>query len=282
MTKTLGIDVSRWQDNNSTAQKMDFAKAHAAGARFVFIKASQQLWTDEDIFYNWKSAKAAGLLRGAYHFLTWDKPGRDQARYHWSIIQSDPGELPPVCDFEWGGTIPSNAYAILWEYLNELKMLCGRTPMIYTGYSFWMTYGNPAKLDWSQFPLWLAYYAAEEYVKIPAPWSKWTFWQYTSKGDGLAFGAESLVIDIDWFYGSYDELLVFANVPIPVTQPPAIDPHISQLENIHAELVDLRTRLDADLVARQNARAAAQAQDMAAHEAFVRELDYITNLSKPV
>ena len=79
MTKTLGIDVSRWQDNNSTAQKMDFAKAHAAGARFVFIKASQQLWTDEDIFYNWKSAKAAGLLRGAYHFLTWDKPGRDQA-----------------------------------------------------------------------------------------------------------------------------------------------------------------------------------------------------------
>ena len=110
MNRVYGIDVSRWQDNNSTAQQMDFTKAYAQGARFVFIKGSQANWADEDILYNWKTAKAAGLLRGAYHFLTWDIEPRKQAQYAWSIIQNDPGELPPVVDFEWWGTVPSNAY----------------------------------------------------------------------------------------------------------------------------------------------------------------------------
>lgn len=42
MTKTLGIDVSRWQDNNSTAQQMDFTKSVSMGAKFVFIKSSRR------------------------------------------------------------------------------------------------------------------------------------------------------------------------------------------------------------------------------------------------
>ena len=36
-----GIDISVWQDDNSTSQKMDFHKAKTAGARFVFIKISE-------------------------------------------------------------------------------------------------------------------------------------------------------------------------------------------------------------------------------------------------
>jgi GH25 family lysozyme M1 (1,4-beta-N-acetylmuramidase) len=99
VTYTLGIDVSKWQDNNSTAQQMNFTKSVAMGAKFVFIKSSQALWTDEDILYNWKSAKQAGLLRGAYHFLDWVANPKAQAQYAWSIIQNDPGELPPVVDF---------------------------------------------------------------------------------------------------------------------------------------------------------------------------------------
>lgn len=252
MTKTLGIDVSRWQDNNSTAQKMDFVKAKAAGARFVFIKASQQLYADEDILFNWKSAKDAGLLRGAYHFLTWDKPGREQARYFWSIIKSDPGELPPVCDFESWGTIPSNAYYILWEFLQELKLLCGRNPIIYTGYYFWQTYGaHPAEtMDFTQFPLWLAYYATEQYIKVPLEWPRWTFWQYTSKGDGLAFGSESLDLDMDYFNGSYEDLLTFAGLDHTVYLPVVIaapDPHIAQLETARNELADAKAGLLAQI-----------------------------------
>ena len=47
-----GIDVSVWQDDNSTPQKMDFSKAKAAGARFVFIKACERGFIDPDFIYN--------------------------------------------------------------------------------------------------------------------------------------------------------------------------------------------------------------------------------------
>ena len=57
-----GIDVSHWQDDKSTPQKMNFVKAQAMGAKFVFIKVSERGGMDEDFFYNWKNAKAAGIL----------------------------------------------------------------------------------------------------------------------------------------------------------------------------------------------------------------------------
>jgi lysozyme len=224
MTKTLGIDVSRWQDNNSTAQQMDFTKSVSMGAKFVFIKSSQALWTDEDILYNWKTSKAAGLLRGAYHFLDWDVSPREQAKYAWSIIEHDPGELPPVIDFEYWNPPPPNAYDILWNYVVEMERLSGKKPIIYTGAFFWDKYGTDAEV-WKNYPLWIASYTTQDYmesnVKKLTPWDKWTFWQYTDKGDGLAFGAESLGLDMNWFPGSFDELLQFAGIAtLPTPEPP--------------------------------------------------------------
>lgn len=226
MMFTFGIDVSRWQDNNSTAQQMDFTKSVAMGAKFVFIKSSQRLWTDEDILYNWKTSKAAGLLRGAYHFLDWDVSPREQAKYAWSIIEHDPGELPPVIDFEYWNPPPPKAYDILWNYVVEMEKLSGKKPIIYTGAFFWDKYGTDAEV-WKNYPLWIASYTSQDYmeanIKKLTPWDKWTFWQYTDKGDGLAFGAESLGLDMNWFNGSLDELKAFAgieNLPKPPTPEP--------------------------------------------------------------
>ena len=58
-----GIDVSHWQDDNSTPQQVNFKKAKAAGAEFVFIKASERLYVDADYTWTWDAAAAAGLLR---------------------------------------------------------------------------------------------------------------------------------------------------------------------------------------------------------------------------
>jgi len=66
MKRTIGIDISAWQDDNSTPQQIDWSKAKSAGAQFAFIKASQGTFTDQDFAYNWQAAKAAGVLRGAY------------------------------------------------------------------------------------------------------------------------------------------------------------------------------------------------------------------------
>ena len=236
MTMTLGIDVSRWQDNNSTAQQMDFTKAVARGAKFVFIKSSQRLWTDEDILYNWKTSKAAGLLRGAYHFLDWDVSPKEQAQYAWSIIESDPGELPPVIDFEYWNPPPPNAYDILWNYLVEMERLSGKKPIIYTGAFFWDKYGTDADV-WTNYPLWIASYTSQDYMENNVdkltPWDKWHFWQYTDKGDGLAFGAESLGLDMNWFNGSLDELKAFAGiVTTPQPEPPTNDVILPKLKVI--------------------------------------------------
>ena len=91
-----GIDISHWQNDKSTPQKMNFAKAKAAGTKFVFIKVSERGGMDEDYFYNWKTAKEAGIPRGGYHFLRWDISGLLQARIFCDLLKDDPGELSPV------------------------------------------------------------------------------------------------------------------------------------------------------------------------------------------
>jgi len=218
--RVLGIDVSRWQDDNSTPQMMDFRKSYESGARFVFIKSSQAKYADEDILLNWKNAKAAGLLRGAYHFLTWNYSARVQAQYAWSIIEKDPGELPPVCDFEHWGVVPEKAYDWVWNFVFEMERLSGRVPIIYTGAFFWEKYGTTARI-WDRYPLWIASYSSEAYmtgnVKNLTPWSSWTFWQFTDRGDGIAFGAESKQLDMNWFNGSLEDLSTFADLKEPCT-----------------------------------------------------------------
>jgi len=211
MISTLGIDCSHWQDDKSTAQKMDFKKAAASGAYFVFVKVSERGAIDLDFEYNWKAAKAAGLLRGGYHFLRWDLPALTQARLFCGCLEGDVGELPPVADFEAppaGSLYPSNA--LLLQFLEEVERILNRRPMIYTSPGFWRAYGNnktTKKPDsyWSIYPLWIAHYGVKDPL-IPAPWQTWTFWQYTNAGDGSKFGAESKGIDLNLFNGSIDEL----------------------------------------------------------------------------
>ena len=66
---------------------MNFEKAKAAGAKFVFIKVSERGGMDEDFKINWANAKAAGIPRGGYHFLRWDVSGLLQARIFCSCLK---------------------------------------------------------------------------------------------------------------------------------------------------------------------------------------------------
>ncbi len=220
--RAYGLDVSVWQDNNSTAQQVDFKKAKAAGASFVYIKASQRR-LDEDIMYNWKSAKDAGLLRGAYHYLDPRMPVLDQAKLFCNILANDPGELPPVCDFEQrteNGIVlpPVDVWrGWLWNFLTFVEKELGIVPGIYTGYYYWYEFGTKDKA-WSRYPLWLAWWEKESIIKAPPPWSTWTFWQYTPKGDGIYHGCESKGVDLNFFNGTVDELYNYARISTPVPE----------------------------------------------------------------
>lgn len=225
-----GIDVSRWQDDKSTPQRMDFKMAVDQGVEFVFIKASQSIWADRDILYNWDAARRVGLLRGAYHFLTWETSPERQAEFMWGLLESDPGELPMVVDYEWWGSNPPNASTILRKFVARLKAISGKTPMIYTSDGYW----RGDKIAWSltqECDLWVASYRPIPPPRMPAGWNDWRFWQWTSKGDGWAHGAESKELDLNWFNGTSAELRAWAGTDAPPPPPPAGEYITAQLRS---------------------------------------------------
>ncbi len=231
----LGIDVSRWQDNDSTPQMMDFAKAKNAGANFAFIKASQATWKDRDFAMNWQNAKDARLPRGAYHFMDWTTSASNQARYFASVLAEDRGELPPVADFELRTGVPARAKATeeLYAFVSGVEQAVGKQVMIYTAPYYWREFFSGAHADYfAARPLWIAHYGVSR-PTVPAPWDTWTFWQYSAKGDGLKFGAESKDLDMDYFNGdlaAFNATFGLARVPTVEERLTAIEARLTALE----------------------------------------------------
>jgi len=217
---TLGIDISKWDG------VWDAGKAKASGAAFAFLKASQATFMDPQFAANCAKAKAAGVLRGAYHYLDYTKPARDQANYFADLLTANPCELPPVVDYEQIRTDNNGlaARAFLRDFVEQL-LSRGYSPSIYTSNSFWIGYGDKADAYWAKFPLWIAHYTTATTPTVPAPWSSWKFWQYTSKGNGALFGTQGLNVDLNQFNGTMSDLLQFAGISSSVpTTPPAAPP----------------------------------------------------------
>ena len=112
-----GMDIARYQGN------VDFYKARAAGMHFVFIKATEgKDYLDPSFYDNWRKAQAAGIARGAYHFMTWCSLASEQAAWFVQMVPADPDALPPVLDLEWNNhsscTVkPSKADAVSYTHL---------------------------------------------------------------------------------------------------------------------------------------------------------------------
>ena len=142
--RILGCDISVWQDNNSTPQRVDFAKMKEAGAKFVFIKASQGTWADPDFIWNWDDARQAGLYRGAYHYLDWRYDILAQADFFAGLLLKDPGELPPVLDYEMRSYAPTKHLALARAdaFLTKVEKALRRKLIIYTSPSFWAEFGE--------------------------------------------------------------------------------------------------------------------------------------------
>jgi lysozyme len=217
----LGIDISKWDGN------WDANKAKQAGAAFVIIKASQSVFADAQFSTSWKKAKEAGILRAAYHYLDYTRPAKDQAKFFANLLKNDPGELPPTVDYEQARTDnnPTIALGFLRDFLDQLKSHSElfkaakiKCPMIYTSSSFWAEYGDQTRREyWLQFPLWIANYTTAAGPSVPAPWTMWNFWQFSSKGPGEVYGSESLSVDMNRFNGTSNELLEFAGLLKPVS-----------------------------------------------------------------
>lgn len=196
-----GIDVSHFQG------AVDWAAVKAAGKAFAFAKASDGItYTDPQFKTNWQGIKAAGLLRGAYHFYeSNDDPVAQANNFIKAVGTLAAGDLPPVLDIEAfkGNYGTATLAANVQTWLNTVQQALGRTPIIYTGPSFWNQYMNN---QFSAYPLWIAQYGVSQ-PTLPNGWSKWTFWQ--SSESGTVAGVTGSV-DIDVFAGSMANLLALA------------------------------------------------------------------------
>lgn len=232
MSNVLGIDVSKYQDNNATPQRVNWTKAKAAGAKFAFIKLGQGTWVDEDFQYNWRESKLAGIMRGAYWYLDNNYGISGQARLFMNTLlgTNDMGELPPVADFEMRTNVPAppQARQRLRTFLSYVEQVDHRIPILYVAPAYWSEQGSN-EISWRRYPLWIANYGVTS-PAIPAPWNTWTFWQYTATGPGLEFGMESLGLDMDLYHQGqgFDSIII----PQELTDKQKLD----KLWDAHPEL----------------------------------------------
>jgi lysozyme len=178
-TRLPGIDVSHFQG------EVDWRAVAAAGMRFAFIKATEGLDDIDPRFAeNWQQSGAAGLLRGAYHFLHPNLDAKQQAAHFLSVVTLDHDALPPALDVEViNGVGPAALAACIETWLETVEAALGCKPVVYTDPSFWR---DNIGANLAAYPLWLACYAAQP--EVPASWQSWTFWQHSQSGtvNGIA------------------------------------------------------------------------------------------------
>jgi lysozyme len=191
-----GIDVSSHQPS------VDWNQVLQAGKLFAFLRATDGLdYTDPRFETYWSGALEAGMLRGAYHFYRTNDDPTAQAESFLRVIQLQPGDLPPVVDFEktTGSESASQILHDLQTWLDVVEKATGRIPVIYTGPDFWSSFGSSG---FGRYPLWVAEYG----VQSPRPvmgWPAWTFWQYSETGSVPGIPG---AVDLDVFQGTLEEL----------------------------------------------------------------------------
>lgn len=203
-----GIDVASHQHPGNAA--IDWTAVKASGQDFAFIKASEGTGYINPYFADdSQKAQQAGVMPGSYHYA---KPqlgtGRAEARYYAAALAtgSQPS-LPPVLDLEeTGGLNTTQLQDWVRDFVDEIRKLTGRDPIMYTSPGFWQSYmGNTT--EFSELPLWLAYWSSTPPTDLPGGWDYITFWQYSETG--TVNGVRGTV-DLNKYYGDDAQLQALA------------------------------------------------------------------------
>ena len=210
-----GIDVSDAQG------PVDWAAVRSSGIAFAYLKASQGTYYLSDVFPgNWSNARAAGVVRGAYHFFDPREDGATQAQTFLAAMGTlEPGDLPPALDLEcpdgnsvclgfYGGSGATPAWEIearVRDFLSTVAEATGREPVVYTFGSYFSGNGIDAS-TFTHAPLWIADWDGGSCLSVPAPWSAAKIWQYADTGWVPGAGT----VDHDRFLGTMEDLQAFA------------------------------------------------------------------------
>ena len=192
-----GVDISHYDG------VINWTKVAAAGQAFGITKATEGVTFKDPAFAtNWPAIKAAGLVRGAYHFFRPADSGIQQADFFLRTVGPfAQGDLPPILDWEVTDSV-SNAVDVseVQDFVDEIRAQTGLTTILYTSARFLGTVGNPTQF--SNLPLWDANWNVT-CPNIPGAWTRWTFWQYADNG---VVGGIDAGVDVNYFNGSLADL----------------------------------------------------------------------------
>lgn len=210
-----GPDCSRHQG------VVDWNAVKADGHTFAFIKLTDGVnykyidWGRTNL----PKVKAAGLISGAYHWLSkWDNPIQ-QARVYVAEVNRLGGfrGVVPIVDVEKDvdGSFPNIEQ--VRAFANEFhRLVPGRTMLIYTGKWFWASnsylgnpYGANLGLLWhSEYELSVAEVEDGPELDSYGGWTRATVWQFTSNDVGLGMDVAGVSgrCDLNRFFGTMDDL----------------------------------------------------------------------------
>lgn len=208
----FGVDVSHYQG------AVNWSKAEAAGVAFGIAKATQGTsFTDDRYAQNVAGARAAGVVPGAYHFLTGADPVR-QAEFFDRVV-GDPEGILVALDVEGAGCTAG----IVQAWVDRYRALRpGHPILVYTGKWFWrdLTDNMPGP---ALGPLWAAGSDAGRYVggsgilqalwaktggtpTSGLPWGGWKAWAFDQFTDKAIVPGISGPCDGDAFSGTMTDL----------------------------------------------------------------------------
>ena len=207
MTVVQGLDVSKWQGDfnwNAWKGKIGFGAAKAAEG---------DAWTDPEFGRNWDSMwrmnRTHTFPRFAYLFFRARQDPVVQAAHLVATVRGH-GLLPGdnfLFDLEStvagellnDGLTPAQCAPRAVECMRHINALApGHRVLPYMNPAWARAGGSHGMGAWF---LWLAEYGVSA-PHVPAPWSKWTFWQYTDHP-----------VDGDRFNGTEKQLLEFCRMP---------------------------------------------------------------------
>ena len=198
-----GVDVSAYQGD------INWNTLYKQGVSFAFIKATEgSSYTDGNFQNNWNHIYRTPIKRGAYHFTSFETPGKSQAQNFISQVPKDSEMLPPVIDIEYYGEFNENpptkskVISILIPLIETLESHYGTEPIIYTNKHFYTTYLKKTFKN----PVWISDLDGN---KLLPDNNEWDFLQYTFEGKLDGYEGSEQYIDLNVFNGTLEELFEY-------------------------------------------------------------------------
>lgn len=188
----IGVDISEYQAD------VDMEKLSEQNIQFVYIKATEgSSYVDSRFAENWAEAQECGLPAGAYHFFSFDSPGKMQAENYVNTVGSLDGKLIPAVDIEYYAdkkdNPPSQEELVreLSDFLEALEEEYDVKPMIYAPREIYEKY---IVGYFDEYPRWV------RSVYYPATFEAggdWMIWQYCDTGELEGYEGGERYIDLD-------------------------------------------------------------------------------------